>query len=138
MRDKEKFEGFKQRMVEENEKQYGKEIREKYGNSVIDDSNAKLMGLTAEQYERAQALSQEIRESLKIAFERGDPSSDLAQQVCAMHREWLGYSWKNYSKEAHLGLAQMYVKDPRFKKYYDDIEEGCAEFFSCALQVYCR
>lgn len=31
MSDKEKFEGFKQKMLEENEKQYGKEIREKFG-----------------------------------------------------------------------------------------------------------
>lgn len=138
MSDREKFESFKQKMVDENERQYGKEIREKYGDSVIDDSNAKLLGLTAEQYESAQALSRKINESIKIAFEQGDPSSELAQQVCAMHREWLEYSWNHYSKEAHLGLAQTYVADPRFKKYYDDIEEGCAEFLRDALQIYCQ
>jgi len=31
MTDKEKFEGFKQKMIEENERKYGEEIREKYG-----------------------------------------------------------------------------------------------------------
>jgi DNA-binding transcriptional MerR regulator len=31
MSDKEKFEGFKKNMIDENEKKYGKEIREKYG-----------------------------------------------------------------------------------------------------------
>ena len=31
MSDSEKFAGFKQRMIEENEKKYGREIREKYG-----------------------------------------------------------------------------------------------------------
>ena len=41
-------------------------------------------------------------------------------------QEWLGYYWNTYTK-AHLGLAQLYVDDPRFKSYYD-ARDGCAEF----------
>lgn len=51
MSDKEKFEGFKQRMIDENEKKYGKEIREKYGDDTVDKSNAKFLNMTEEQYE---------------------------------------------------------------------------------------
>ncbi|HML36493.1 MAG TPA: MerR family transcriptional regulator [Bacillota bacterium] len=138
MSDKEKFEGFKQKMIEKNEQQYGKEIRKRFGDAVIDGSNAKMMKLTADQYEAWQKLSMQINESLKIAFEQGDPSGELAQQVCEMHKAWLEYSWTHYSKEAHLELAQMYVSDPRFKEYYDSIEEGCAEFLLEALKVYCK
>lgn len=138
MMDKEKFEGFKREMLDENEKQYGKEIREKYGDDIVDTSNAKMMGLTVEQYERAQELSRQINDSLKVAFEQGDPSSQLAQKVCALHKEWLGYYWNQYSKEAHLGLAQTYVDDPRFRKYYDDIAVGCAEFLRDAIRIYCQ
>lgn len=138
MSDKEKFAGFKQKLIEDNEKQYGKEIRGKYGDDVINASNAKMMGLTADQYENVQALSRQINESLRLAFKQGDPASALAQKVCAMHKEWLGYYWDHYSKEAHLGLAQMYVDDPRFRKYYDAVEEGCAEFLRDALKIYCR
>jgi len=137
MSNKEKFEGFKQNMIAENEKKYGKEVREKFGDDVINASNAKAMGLTKEQYEKSQKLSEEINSQLKIAFKEGDPSSELAQKVCALHKEWLKYFWKDYSKEAHLGLAQTYVDDPRFKKYYDNIEVGCAEFLHRALQIYC-
>ena len=138
MSNTEKFKGFKQKLVEENENKYGKEIREKYGDTVVDASNAKMMGLTAEKYEEMQELSQQINETLKKAFEQGDPSSELAQKVSAMHKEWLGYTWNFYSKEAHMGLAQMYVDDPRFKKYYDDIAVGCAEFLNEAIKIYCR
>jgi DNA-binding transcriptional MerR regulator len=138
MSDKEKFEGFKQKMIKENEQQYGKEIRERFGDAAIDASNSKMMGLTVEQHEEMKQLTTQINESLKIAFEQGDPSGELAQQVCAMHKKWLGYYWDHYSKEAHLGLAEAYFADPRFKKYYDDIEEGCAEFLSEALKIYCR
>lgn len=138
MSDKDKFDGFKKKMIEENEQQYGKEIRERFGDVLIDDSKTKMMGLTIEQYEEVQKLSLQINESLKIAFEQGDPSGELAQQVCTLHKEWLGYFWNHYSKEAHLGLAQAYVADPRFKKYYDDIEQGCAEFLFESLHVFCK
>jgi DNA-binding transcriptional MerR regulator len=138
MSDKEKFAGFKQKMIDENEKRYGKEIREKYGNDTVDASNAKLLGLTEEQYEQAQELSRQIRAFLKEAFEQGDPSSELAQKVCALHKEWLGFYWNAYSKEAHLGLAQTYVDDPRFKEYYDAIAEGCAQFLRDAIKIYCQ
>jgi len=136
MSDKEKFEGFKQKLVAENEAKFGKEIRDKYGDDVVEASNTKLMGMTAEQYERAQALSVLITEKLKHACAQGDPSNELAQEVCALHKEWLGYYWTQYSKEAHLGLAQMYVDDPRFRAYYDAAGEGCAEFLRNALAIY--
>ncbi len=138
MNDKEKFGGFKQRMVEENEKQYGKEVREKYGDNVVEASNAKIMGLTAEQYEKMQELSRQINDYLKKAFEQGDPSSELAQKVCALHKEWLGYFWNHYSKEAHYKLAQTYVDEPRFRKYYDAIAVGCAKFLRDAIKIYCQ
>lgn len=138
MSDKEKFEGFKKNLITENEKAYGKEIREKYSDDVMDTSNAKMMNLTAEQYEKSQALSCQINDLLLTAFEQGDPSSELAQKVCELHKEWLGYFWQHYSKEAHLGLAQTYVDDPRFKKYYDDIAVGGAEFLCNAIHIYCE
>lgn len=137
MSDKEKFEGFKQQLINDNEKQYGKEIREKYGDEVVDQSNAKFKGLTARQYEQAQVLSNQLNVYLKKAVEQGKPDSELAQKVCALHKEWLGYYWPHYSKEAHLGLAQMYVDDPRFKAYYEAIAPGCAEFLRDALKIYC-
>ena len=86
MTDREKFEGFKRKMIDENEKQYGKEVREKFGDDVVDACNAKIMGMTAEQCEKLQELTGEINDSLKIAFEQGDPSSELAQKVCALHK----------------------------------------------------
>jgi len=133
----EKFEGLKRRLVEENEEAYGAEIRAKFGSGAIDAGNATLMGLSPEQYARMQELSEQINTQLKTAFEQGGPSSEPAQQVCGLHKEWLGYFWQHYSKEAHLGLAQAYVNDPRFTAYYDAIAVGCANFLRDALAVFC-
>ena len=138
MTDKEKFEGFKKQMIQENEKEYGAEIREKYGDKTIDESNAKMLGLSPQEFTDMENLSLQINETLKLALEQGDPRSQLAQEVCELHRKWLGYSWPSYSKEAHLGLGQLYVEDPRFKAYYDAIKEGSAEFLYEALKIYCE
>jgi hypothetical protein len=50
MSDIEKFEGFKQKLIANNETVYGKEIREKYGDEIINASNAKVKGMSKEQW----------------------------------------------------------------------------------------
>ena len=137
MTDQEKFEGFKQKLVEDNERQYGDEIREKYGDDAINRSNAKVKGMTKEQYAEVETLSRELGDTLKAAFEQGDPASELAQKACELHKRWLCYFWDSYSKEAHIGVAQMYVDDPRFTAYYDKIAPGCAVFLRDAILIYC-
>lgn len=138
MSDREKFEGFKKQLVEENEKTYGREAREKYGDKAVEESNAKLMSLNQQQYERSQELSGRIHELLKAAVEEGDPAGETARQLCETHRDWLMFFWKTYTKEAHLGMGQMYVDDPRFTRYYEDIVPGGAVFLRDALAEYCR
>ena len=136
MTDQEKFTGFKKKMIDENEKKYGKEIREKYGNETVDRSNAKLQNMTKEQYEEVTALSEEITRTLAEAMKTGDPAGELAQKAAELHKEWLTFFWHEYSKEAHAGLAQMYVEDERFKAYYDKEQPGTAEFLREAILIY--
>lgn len=136
MSNKEKFEGFKKKMVEENEKKYGKEIREKYGKDKVEASNAKVMNMTEEQYQEVTALAEQVHTTLAEAFKTGDPAGELAQKAADLHKQWLTYYWKEYSKEAHAGLAQMYVDDERFTAYYDKEQPGTAEFLRDAILIY--
>ncbi|MCL2559066.1 MAG: MerR family transcriptional regulator [Turicibacter sp.] len=138
MTNKEKFVGFGQQLVDENEKKYGDEIRETYGNDAVEASNAKVKGMSKEQYAEVEALSAEVNEALKLAFEQGDPASELAQKACELHKQWLCYFWDSYTKEAHIGLAEMYVADERFTAYYDNIAEGCTKFLRDAILIYCK
>jgi len=136
MSNKEKFEGFKKKMVEDNEKKYGKEIRDKYGKESVEASNAKVMNMTEEQYQEVTALAEQIHTTLAEAFKTGDPAGELAQEAADLHKKWLTYYWKEYSKEAHAGLAQMYVDDERFTAYYDKEQPGTAEFLRDAIHIY--
>ena len=72
-------------------------------------------------------------------FEKiGDPSSKEAKALAELHKKWLCIYWDKYSKEAHAGVAQMYVCDERFKEYYDKHGEGLAEFLRDAIVEYTR
>jgi DNA-binding transcriptional MerR regulator len=136
----EKFEGFKQEMIVENEKHYGREAREKYGDSTVDASNKKLFNMTEDMYRKMETLSIEVGKTLAEAMETGDPAGELAQRACALHAEWISVMWPKgtYSKAAHLGLGEMYVADERFQAYYDKIHAGAAQFLLEALKIYCK
>jgi len=137
MSNEEKFKGFKEKLMEDNEKQYGKEIREKYGNETVDASNAKLMNMTEQQYQAMQQLEQQMFERLAEAMKLGDAASDIAMEVAELHKRWLNFTWKEYSKEAHAGLAQMYIADERFTAYYDERgETGAVQFLHDAIIAY--
>ena len=136
MSNKEKFEGFKKKMIDDNEKKYGREIREKYGEDTVNKSNAKMMNMTEEEYTEFEKLGVNLNETLKEAFATGDPASEVAQKAADLHKQWLCYTWPQYSKEAHAGLAQMYVDDERFTAYYDKEQPGTAEFLRDAIFIY--
>ncbi len=136
MKDNEKFEGFKKKLVEDNEKKYGQEIREKYGEEAVKASNAKMMNMTEAQYEEFEKLGQEVLDTLEMAFATGDPAGELGQKTADLHRQWLSYTWGSYSKEAHAGLAQMYVDDERFTAFYDKKKPGLAVFLRDAIHIY--
>lgn len=137
MSDQEKFEGFKKELVEKNEQKYGKEVREKYGDEVVDQSNANMMGLTEEQYTHMQKLGEKINLLLEEAVKNHEYVEDeIGERVALLHKEWLGYTWQTYSTQAHRGLVQMYVLDERFKAYYDKNVEGCAEFLKQAVEYH--
>ena len=136
MSNKEKFEGFKQNMIDKNEEKYGEEIRSKYGDKTVDESNKKFKNMTKEQYDEFEKLGIEVIDTLKAAFATSDPAGELAQKASSLHRTWLSYSWNSYSKEEHAGLAQMYVDDERFTAYYDKEQPGLAVFLRDAIFIY--
>lgn len=138
MTDKEKFEGFKQELVDNNEDMYGEEIRNAYGNNVIDQSNALLKNMTKEQYEEVVKLEQDVLDSLKEAMVAGDPTSKLGQKTAKLHKQWISFHWPKYSKQAHAGLAEMYVADERFQAYYDKVQTGAAQFLRDAIVEYTK
>lgn len=137
MRDSEKFEAFKKDVVDQYEKLYGEEAREKYGDSEVDMAVNKVLSLSKEDYEKFQTLGKKVMEALKAAvISKASPESETGRSVASLHKEWLGYSWKDYTEQKHKGVVSLYVQDERFKKYYDREQNGCADFLLAAVNFW--
>ncbi len=137
MSSKEKFEAFKQKLVDDNMEKYGDEIIERYGKEEVEASNRKLLGKTKEEMAEMTRLEQAVKDKLTEALATGDPTSAAAKALVELHKQWLLCSWpaSHYSVEAHKGLAQMYLDDPRFAAYYDAQSEGATRFLRDAIHA---
>ena len=134
MSDEKKFEAFKRQFVEEKERLYGAEAREKYGDAEVDASNAKTMGLTLEQYQEYERLGEEILDKLSAAVAAGaEPAGEAGKEVAGLHRRWLTVMGDKYDVRRHRGIAELYVQDERFTAYYDKERPGCARFLRDAV-----
>lgn len=139
MSDTEKFEAFKRRVVRENEARYGAEVRARYGDAQADAANAKVLSMGEADYERFEALKDEVQTALEAAVCAGeDPKGAAGERIVRLHKTWLGFTWKEYTAAAHKGLAQGYVCDARFTAYYDRSVPGCAQFLCDAVQHWAK
>ncbi|MFC7877212.1 TipAS antibiotic-recognition domain-containing protein [Isoptericola sp. NPDC057391] len=122
--------------------QYEEEVTERWGADAYAKSDAWWRGLGPEGQKEWQARTQELGEAWSEAARRGvDPTSDEAQALAARHAEWLGgipgtpgSEQGRPTKEYVVGLAEMYVADPRFAKNYGGTDG--ATFVRDALVAY--
>lgn len=142
MTDQEKFKGFTEKLILENEEKYGDEIRKKYGEGIVQQSYAKMREMTKLDHDHAKKLGIIINEKLKESFhlteELGHLNTDIAQEVFYLHKEWIIIYWPTYSSEAHKGLGDMYVADDRFRSYYDAEQEGLATHLRDIIHYYAK
>lgn len=135
MKDIEKFRGFKQTKLAENEQRFGKELRARYGEEVVEQANQKFLNFSHEEYEEMEKIERQLFEQLSVYHKQ--PTEILGKQVAQLHKQWLQYSWPTYSVEAHQGLALMYLADERFIDYYDSkVGEGATKALVECLTAY--
>lgn len=137
MTDSQKFKGLKEKMIADNYKKYGTEVKSRWGADAWKKSNQLLRNMTQEQFENAQNIEKDFKKTLNEAFSTHNPAGELAQKSVELHKQWLTAFWPQYSKDAHLGLATMYVEDVRFHHYFND-QKDLAEFFREAVSVYAK
>ncbi|WP_304507342.1 MerR family transcriptional regulator [Anaerotignum sp.] len=137
MSDRERFDVLKEEIIQENEERYGKEVREKYGNGALEETNKKILDMTEGEYEHLKNLENEILFRLKevvIAGKQGESAE--GKNIVLLHKEWLKMTWKGYSLKGHKALTEMYLMDERFTAYYDREVKGCAEFLKKAVDYW--
>lgn len=132
----EKFEAFKQELVDANEREYGQEVRGRWGDEAVDASSQRLMGLSRADFERAQKLEGDVRSEVLAGLADGDADGSHGAAAASAHAAWLRLFWPEgaFSPQAHAGLAQMYLADDRFRAYYDALAPGATEFLVRAIE----
>lgn len=134
MSDREKFEGFKRKLVEENDRLHGAEAREKYGAGPVEAAKKNMMGLPLEKFQRWQALDRELRSDLAMAVQTGEePAGAEGGRLAKLHREWLEILMPDCDDARQAGIAELYMADERFTAYYDGEIPGCARFLRDAV-----
>lgn len=137
MSDEKKFEAFKRSAVDANEKAYGKELREKYGDKTVDEAHQRVMNLSQAQYQEWTELGSEIQRRLEAAVQAGSaPNSEEGKAITGLHKRWLTLSGTPYDASRHKGIAELYVADERFTAYYDKAVPGCARFLRDAVHCW--
>ena len=139
MANEDAFQKIKTDLIARNESTYGKEVRKRFGDKAMDDSNRKLAGLSEEQWQHQQLLAEQILAELKVLTPVNDPTSSRAQALCDLHKQWLQVFWADgsYSPQAHLALAEGYLADQRFAAYYDQAAPSATQFLRDALVIFC-
>ncbi len=135
MTEHERFELFKQERIEKNDKQFGKELREKYSDVQIDRSNEKILKSTKLDFENQEAVEKHLFDLLEVAKEQGI-EGEIGKEIVRAHKEWLMYSWSTYNISMHRSVALMYITDERFKSYYEKYGEGFATILYEAIERY--
>lgn len=108
------------RAVNENERHYGAEARERYGNEAVDVVNERIFDMDPTTWNDMKELEKAILGQLSIALGDGDATGPEAAKLVRMHRRWIGLQWGNEpERDIYLGLVRGYLADPRFFSYYD-------------------
>ncbi len=136
MDDTARFEQMKAQAVQANEERYGKEARQRHGETAVDAANQNLLSMSQDEWDAKEALEESIKVQLRLAMANGDVHGADARELAHMHERWIRMHWGSgaYSPQAHRGLARGYLADPRFRDYYDAAAgNGATEFLVDAL-----
>lgn len=116
---------------------YAKEAESRWPKEYV-ESNLKLNSMSKSDQKKLFELGEENIKDVADAFVMQKESlSEEVQRLIEVHYNWVSVFWKP-SKDAYIGLGQMYVEDPRFSVNYDKYAPGCAEFMAKAMQIYAQ
>lgn len=115
---------------------YQEEAKTRWGNSdAYRQSIEKVKKWTKKDYEEFKKKGKEFTKELAQAMDR-DIKSPEVQALVEKHRQGIEYFYE-CSPEMYRNLADMYVNDPRFTKYYDKHKSGLAKWLRDAIYYYC-
>lgn len=116
---------------------YEAEVQERWGDTAaFEQSKARTSQYWHADFAAAKIDQEAVTEKFATAYgNRVDCSSAEVQAMVVAHREAISKWFYDCSIEMQKNLAQMYISDERFKKYYDSRVRGLAQFVHDAIMA---
>lgn len=115
--------------------QHAEEAKERWGDTdAYRQSQARTKRYTKDDWLRIQQEGEEVESRLAELMRQGVPATDArALEAAEAHRQLISRNFYDCGYDIHRGLAQMYLADPRFTRYYEQRAEGLARYVSEAI-----
>jgi DNA-binding transcriptional MerR regulator len=131
MKIKEYYQGFSDEQIEK----YREEVRRRWGEKTLQESEERVMKMGKEKFAALQAEGGRIFQTISDNMTSGYDSSVIQAQVVKW-RQWLE-NFHHYSEEAVLGLGRGYSQSPDFAKFFRKYRKDLPEFITKAIEYYC-
>lgn len=120
---------------EEDPTQYAEEAEQRWGESdAYRESQRRTEQYTKEDWERIKLEGEAVVQGFLAAMLSGLPAdSPEAMAAAEAHRRNIDDWFYPCSYELQIGLAEMYLADPRFTAHYDQHAPGLAQFVADAI-----
>ncbi|MHB8896384.1 MAG: MerR family transcriptional regulator [Candidatus Geothermincolia bacterium] len=115
--------------------EYKQEVRDKWGDRALTQSEERTRGWTAADYSRVEDEGKEIAGTIARLMDRGPADAEVQEQV----ERYFQHICRFYdcTLEIFRGLGEMYVRDERFAAYFRRIDPGLPGFMREAMACYC-
>ncbi len=135
MSDKELYYGFDSARQKEYE-QYMVEYKGTVAEGLLLESKKRTAKWDKDEWDSVKNEGDDIHKSLAQAINKGlSPESDEVQAIIQRHYQMVNRFY-DATKEVYIGLAQLYVEHPDFKKFFDVYHAKMVEFIGEAMRFY--
>ena len=117
--------------------EYATEVEERWGDGdAYRESQRRVARYTKADWERIKAQGHAAIEQVVGAMRAGKPSDSAdAMAGAEAHRRQIDEAFYPLSYEGHVGLAEMYLADPRFTATYEKVAQGLAQYLHDAIKA---
>jgi DNA-binding transcriptional MerR regulator len=116
-------------------KEYEAEAEERWGNTdAYKESARRTKRYTKEDWIAVRKETEAVNDALAALLAAGVPADDpRAMDQAEQHRLNIDKRFYPVSYEMHVGLAEMYIMDPRFTANYEKVAPGLAKYMHDAI-----
>lgn len=139
MNNKEMFQAFDMTDIENAQKRYADEVREKYPKHLVDECTTKTAAYSKKDWQRVMEAQNNIFRQFASHLEQGvDASAPPVQELVGIFQKHINDCFYTCDNQCLLGLGSMYTCDERFTAFYEKISPGLAQYIQHAIQFYCE